>query len=263
MCGQLGLLRIMPKSSPVALASAQRLFTRLLLLSEHRGPLASGAAWLDASGRHRIHKAPQPATEFSSSSGYADWLESIPPTAVLLMGHTRWPTQGTHLDNRNNHPLSDRSGRTGRVGRATGRGPILLTHNGHLMDADWHFAQFGLPRRWAVDSELLLRLARRHATSAGIDIPALLADIGQCPGHLAAALVWAAHPETVLFIRRDRPLYLAFHAQRRLVVYASERSILTESLGGQDGWSLRGLPENTALVVRTDAWEKPSSYSWG
>jgi hypothetical protein len=108
-----------------------------------------------------------------------------------------------------------------------------------------------------VDSELLLRLARQHATYHGIDIPALLADISQCPGHIAAVAAWAAHPETVLFIRRDRPLYLTFHARRRLVAYASERDILEAALAGQTGWRIRRLPENTALLVRTDAWERP------
>lgn len=256
MCGNCGIIRVTPSDSPVALASARHLFTRLLLLSEQRGPLASGAAWLDTSGRHRVHKAPQPASEFISSADYADWLKSIPPTAVLLMGHTRWPTQGTHLDNHNNHPLIDRSGRLGRTREA-----ILMTHNGHLPTVQRYFKHFGLPRRWAVDSELLLRLVRRHTTTHGIDIPALLEDIAQCPGHIAAVTVWAAHPETVLFIRRDRPLYIAFHARRRLVAYASERGILGAAIAGQDGWRIRAMCENTALLLRTDVWGEQEKYS--
>ncbi|HEY3416710.1 MAG TPA: glucosamine 6-phosphate synthetase, partial [Armatimonadota bacterium] len=210
MCGQSGIIRITPSKLPAALASATRLFTRLLLLSEHRGPLASGAAWLDTSGRHRIYKAPLPASNFIAAAGYDDWLGSIPPTAVLIMGHTRWPTQGSHLDNRNNHPLSDPSGRAGH------RSVLLLTHNGHLPHVEQLFTRLGLSRSWEVDSELLLRLTRRHALPDGIDTPALLADISQCPGHIAAVVAWAAHPETVLFIRRDRPLYLAFSKHRRL-----------------------------------------------
>lgn len=249
MCGNCGLLRVKPQISPRALASAAGLFTHLLVLSEHRGPLATGAAWLDASGRHRIHKVPLPASEFIAADGYDDWLGSIPPTAVLLMGHTRWPTQGSHLDNRNNHPLVDR-----RVV------PILATHNGHIPHAAQYFKRFGLPRHWEVDSELLLRLARKHATSHGIDITALLTDIGQCPGHIAAVLAWAAHPEAILFIRRDRPLYLAFNKSRRLIVYASERAILELILAGQTSWRIHRLHENTALVVRTDVWEKPVEY---
>ena len=261
MCGQLGLLRINPSNTPEALVSARNLFTHLLLLSEHRGPLASGAAWLDTSGRHQIHKAPLPASDFIAAAGYADWLGSIPSTAVLLMGHTRWPTMGSHRVSHNNHPLVDngRSGPSGQPSRSA-QGTILVTHNGHIPNVAACFGHFGLPRRWEVDSELLLRLARRHVTSHGIDIPALLADIEQCPGHIAAVAAWAAHPETVLFIRRDRPLFLAFHARRRLVAYASERGILETALAGQDCWRLRGLRENTALHVRTDAWAKPVEY---
>ena len=256
MCGQCGILRITPLNSSAALEFARLLFSRLLLLSEHRGPLASGAAWLDASGRHRIHKAPRPASEFIASADYAQWLGSIPSTTVLLMGHTRWPTQGSHLDNRNNHPLSDRSSREGH------RSALLLTHNGHLPHAEQLFTRLGLPRRLEVDSELLLRLARRRTLPDGLDTPALLADIGQCPGHIAAALAWAAHPETVLFIRRDRPIYLAFSKRRHLIAYASERTILEQALADQAGWRIRRLQENTALVVRTDVWEKPVEYSF-
>ena len=262
MCGQCGILRVNASDSPAALASARRLFNRLLLLSEHRGPLASGAAWLDASGCHRVYKAPLPASEFVTTRDYEAWLGSIPSTAVLLMGHTRWPTMGSHRVSHNNHPLVDngRSGPSGQPSRSA-QGTILVTHNGHIPNVAACFGHFGLPRRWEVDSELLLRLARRHATSHGIDIPALLADIGQCPGHIAAVTAWAAHPETVLFIRRDRLLYLAFHARRRLVAYASERGILETTLAGQDGWRIRAMRENMALLVRTDAWGKLEDYS--
>ena len=40
------------------------LFTRLLLLSEERGPHATGAAWLDADGGHRLFKRPVTAERF-------------------------------------------------------------------------------------------------------------------------------------------------------------------------------------------------------
>ena len=262
MCGQCGILRVNASDSPASLASTRLLFTRLLLLSEHRGPLASGAAWLDASGCYRVYKAPLPASEFVTTPDYEAWLGSIPSTAVLLMGHTRWPTMGSHRVSHNNHPLVEngRSGPSERPSRSA-QGTILVTHNGHIPNVAACFGHFGLPRRWEVDSELLLRLARRHAGPDGINTPALLADIGQCPGHIAAVVAWAAHPEAVLFIRRDRPLYLAFHARRRLVAYASERGIVEAALAGQDGWRIKGMRENTALLVRTDAWGKLEDYS--
>lgn len=237
MCGLAGILVGKIKRQRQDMTAIQELFTRLLLLSEHRGPLASGAAWLDASGRHRIHKFPRPASRFVASAAYAGWVASIPSSAVLLMGHTRWPTQGTHLDNRNNHPLADQRAK-----------PVILTHNGNVAEVAQYFARFGLPRRWGVDSEILVRLARRHALPEGIDVPALLRDMSRCEGHIAVVLAWAAHPESVILIRRDKPLFLAWHARRRLLAYASERTILAEATLGESGWHIESMDENTALM---------------
>lgn len=243
MCGQSGILvgrRTRPHQD---MAAVQELFTRLLVLSEHRGPHATGAAWMDASGSHRVLKAPQPASRFVTSAAYAGWLDRVPSTAVLLMGHTRWPTQGTHLDRRNNHPLVDQRGAN----------PILLTHNGNIPQVAQYFKRFGLPRRWGVDSEILVRLARRHADVDGIDVPALLRDMARCAGNIAAVLAWTAHPETVLIIRRDRPLFLAWHQRHRLLAYASERVILKDATAGESGWHMESMSENTALVFSVNA----------
>ena len=40
------------------------LFTRLLVLSEGRGPHATGVAWLNRDGGHRLFKRPVPAGQY-------------------------------------------------------------------------------------------------------------------------------------------------------------------------------------------------------
>ena len=250
MCGLVGILigrRLKPRQD---LDEILELFTRLLVLSEHRGPMATGAAWLDASGRHRIHKAPLSATRFVTSAAYSNWQSSIPASAVMLMGHTRWPTQGTYLDNRNNHPLSD------------GRKALLLCHNGNIPQPAKYFKHFGLPRCWGVDSEILVRLARRHALPEGIDVPALLRDMARCEGNIAAVLAWAAHPEILILIRRDRPLFMAWHGRRKLLAYASERAILADATAGEAGWHIESMGENTALVFNVKALPECVTYDF-
>ncbi len=258
MCGQLGILMGRPSRPRKNMAGIAQLFTRLLVLSEYRGPHASGAAWLDASGAHRLHKAPQPASRFVAGQDYEEWMASIPPTATLLMGHTRWPTQGTHLDNRNNHPLADRGGEDA----------ILLTHNGNIPQVERCFRHFGLSRRWGVDSEILLRLARRHARPEGLDVAELLGDIGRCPGDIAAVVAWGASPETVLLVRRERPLFLARNARRRLLAYASERGILEDairdgsgaSMASLSGWWIEAMGEGTARVFNVNTLPECVEY---
>jgi glucosamine 6-phosphate synthetase-like amidotransferase/phosphosugar isomerase protein len=258
MCGQLGILMGQSSRPRKNMAWIAQLFTRLLVLSEHRGPHASGAAWLDASGAHRLHKAPQSASRFVTGQDYGEWMSSIPPTATLLMGHTRWPTQGSHFDNRNNHPLAD----------SGGKDTILLTHNGNIPQVERCFRHFGLSRRWGVDSEVLLRLARRHARPEGVDMAGLLGDMGRCPGDIAAVVTWTACPETVLLVRRERPLFLAWNARRRLLAYASERGILENairndsgtSMASLSGWQIEAMGERTARVLNINALPECVEY---
>jgi glutamine phosphoribosylpyrophosphate amidotransferase len=224
-------------------------FSRLLLFSEHRGPHATGVAWLRADGRCRIEKAPMPAGSFVRSGGYERWCRSVPGEVTLLMGHTRYPTQGSHWDNRNNQPLVERT-----------RAGALLTHNGHIPSVGQYFRCFALPRRLQVDSELLLRLAWRRAGRDGIDVAALLHDMARCAGQIAAVLATLAKPEEVVFVRRDRPLCLAYHHQRGLLVYASERWILTEALDGATGWRVHDVPERTAWLIHRVRLSSPIEY---
>jgi hypothetical protein len=65
------------------------LFTRLLLLSEERGPHATGAAWRDADGGHRLFKRPATAERFVTDKAFAELLASMDNRATLLLGHTR------------------------------------------------------------------------------------------------------------------------------------------------------------------------------
>lgn len=251
MCGQAGILIGKSTRPRQNLSSIVEVFTRLLVRSEHRGPFATGAAWLDSGGMFRVCKASHPASRLISNRSYAAWRRSIPLSTGLLLGHTRLPTQGSHLERSNNHPLVDRRNE-----------PVLLTHNGNIPLVHPYFRRFGLPRRWRVDSELLVRLSRRHAGEHGIDVPALLRDISQCAGHIAAVLAWAAHPETVILIRRDRPLWLAWYARQRLLAYASERSILTEAIGDETGWRVQSMDTGTALVFKLDALPEHRTYDF-
>ena len=125
------------------------LFTRLLLLSEERGPHATGAAWLDIDGCHRLFKRPVPAERFVMDKAFAELLAGINNRATLLLGHTRWRTRGDERVNSNNHPI-----------RA---GEVIGTHNGTIYNADYLFRRWKMRRFAEVDSEILFRLAANAA----------------------------------------------------------------------------------------------------
>jgi glutamine phosphoribosylpyrophosphate amidotransferase len=249
MCGLAGVVVGDGRRSRSEVRWVVDVLSRLLILSEHRGPHATGVAWLRADGSCGIEKAPLPAGSFVRSRGYERWCRSVAGEFTLLMGHTRYPTQGSHRDNRNNQPLVERT-----------RAGVLLTHNGHIPAVGQYFRCFALPRRFEVDSELLLRLACRRAGRDGVDVVALLQDTVRCAGHITAVLAALAKPEEVVFVRRGRPICLAYHHQRRLLVYASERWILTEALDGGEGWRVHCVPERAAWVVHCARLSSPIEY---
>ena len=143
------------------------LFSRLLL-SEERGPHATGAAWLDTDGGHRLFKRPVTAERFVTDKAFAELLAGINNRATLLLGHTRWRTRGDERVNSNNHPI-----------RA---GEVIGTHNGTIYNADYLFRRWKMRRFAEVDSEILFRLAANAARDGAMDIERFKARLRRCRG---------------------------------------------------------------------------------
>jgi len=251
MCGLAGVVFGRKRRSRDEIDSVIETFSRLLVLSEHRGPHATGAAWVCEDGACRVEKSPTPAERFVAGEVFRDWRRSVNCRTTVLMGHTRYPTQGSPLDNRNNQPLLEAEDCA-----------VLLTHNGHIPGVARHFRRFGLPRRYEVDSELLARLACRHAGADGLAVTSLLQDLRSCEGRMAVAVVAFTKPGRILFVRRDRPLHLAYHPRRRLLLYASEPGILLDAIGGEEGWRARCVPACSAWVVDHHRLSSPIRHSF-
>jgi glutamine phosphoribosylpyrophosphate amidotransferase len=216
---------------------AKQIFSRLLVLSEHRGPYATGAAWVKDDGMYRLAKAPLSASSFVESDRYKRWHQYIDDSTAVLMGHTRYPTQGSHLNNYNNQPLL-----------SAPEQPVLLTHNGHIPESQRILERMGLSHELEVDSEVLLQMARRNLGPAGLDLNSLLSDVWACPGQIAAVFVTPVNSDEIIFVRRERPLFLAYNNEKQLLTYASERQILTNTI--HDGsWHIRCIPASIAVVV--------------
>lgn len=237
------------------------LFTRLLLLSEHRGPYATGVAWVKADGSLQVAKAPEPARHFVQRNAYLNWVRGIDHQFTYLMGHTRWPSQGSVQLPANNHPLIVPIRETGRtmgnsqhIAVTAPQACLALSHNGTLRNVSRLFSQLGLPRTAEVDSELLIRLAQRHVLDDHLDVAAFLDALAPLEGSLSAALVATSHPEEILLLKGNMPLKVRLHAGRQVLVYASESRILERALDGEAGWSPLPLQLGEGLVINTHAW---------
>jgi glucosamine 6-phosphate synthetase-like amidotransferase/phosphosugar isomerase protein len=216
-------------------------FTTMLLLSEHRGPHATGVAWVKRDGTMQVTKAPLPARQFVQSGTYLDWLLGVDRQVTYLMGHTRWPSRGSARNHEENHPISCAT-------------PILLTHNGTIANHFRHYARMGLLRATQVDSELLARIAQCHTGDGAIDLDAMLADFTLLDGSMSLALTATTRPEDIILLKGNMPLDIRIQPQTRVLLYASEARILDRAVGGEKGWESFPLAQGEGVVVNTRVW---------
>lgn len=215
------------------------LFTRLLVLSESRGPHATGVAWLNRDGEHCLFKRPVPAGQFVTDKAFQEVLAGMDNRATLLVGHTRWRTRGDERINRNNHPI-----------RA---GDVIGTHNGTIYNADHLFRRLRLRRFADVDSELLFRLADRAFRDETPDLERFKRDLALCRGQITAVLASRRRPGTVLVLKGNKPLELRIHRRHRAVLYASDPAFLDAVLADERGWRPLPLEPMTMLVFRHES----------
>jgi len=219
-------------------------FTKLLLLSEHRGPHATGVAWVKRDGTMQVSKEPLPARQFVQSDAYLNWLLGVDRQVTYLMGHTRWPSRGRVSNPAENHPLCCAS-------------PILLTHNGTIAEHMRQYTRLHLRHTTQVDSELLARIAQHHTGIAGVDVGAYLETLEPLDGSMSLALVATTRPEEILLLKGNMPLEVRLHRRKRVVLYASEAKILEMALGEEAGWEAIPVVSGEALVFDTAAIHLP------
>lgn len=218
MCGQVGIILGQKHRTGTELDYFKKVFTYLLLLSQERGPHATGVVSLKNSGEYQILKQPQKAVRFICTSIYKDFLTSVDSDVTWLGGHTRWQTRGDASNNDNNHPI-----------RA---GEVIGTHNGTIINADSLFAYFGLPRSAEVDSELIFRLADATLAQSHIDITAFKSRLVLCKGVISAVMASRRNPKEVVVIKGNKPLEIRYNKAHQVVIYSSDSRYLDIALAG-------------------------------
>jgi glucosamine--fructose-6-phosphate aminotransferase (isomerizing) len=175
MCGVFGFITREGKGPDIT-----RL-RNLALITQSRGMHAFGLAWITSAGTIRSFKSPGPAQR------YLDELERC-RDAVIVIGHCRYATHGTPLNNANNHP------------HPAGNG--YLVHNGVIFNHQELVRRYRLRRRSSCDSEVLgLLMARGSGSLAQRSAWAA----SHAEGDLAILGLWRA-PARLLVARRGKPL---------------------------------------------------------
>ena len=224
MCGQIGLVFGEMRRSTKELDYMRKVFVYLLLLSQDRGPHATGVAWIKGDGKYNILKRPQKALDFIRNRAFLDFLVGADAEMTWIAGHTRWQTRGNASNNGNNHPI-----------RA---GQVIGTHNGTITNADSLFAYFDLPRSAQVDSELVFRLAEATLARGRIDVAAFKSRLALCRGEVTAVLASRLNPKEVVVIKGNKTLELRYNRSRQVVAYSSDAGYLDIALAGDRGWNV-------------------------
>ena len=244
MCGLAGIMFGEQPRSAQELRRLRQLFTELLVISRRRGPHATGLAWINCDGEHRLFKRPLPAETFVEHKAFADVLGGVDNRTTVLLGHTRWRTRGDEHINRNNHPI-----------RAA---DVVGTHNGTVYNADELFERFRLQRYAQVDSEVVFRIAANAVTRRGrIDVRRMLPLLRHCRGQITAVMASRREPQTTLILKGNNPLECRWHPVMRVVVYASSASYLDAVLADERGWRELSLSPMTLFKFRADRLDSP------
>jgi amidophosphoribosyltransferase len=248
MCGLTGVILGKKKRTRKELDALTDTFIKLLVSSEHRGPHATGVAWVKNDGTMDMVKEPLNAWRFVKCDDFTDWLNGIDNKVTYLMGHTRWPSRGNVKNYHENHPIWTE--------------PVLLTHNGTIHEHYLHYIRLKLKHTTRVDSELLARIAQRHASDGGINMGNFIRDIELLDGSMSLAMVNVLKPDEIILMKGNMPLEVRYHKKKKLLIYASEARILDWVMVGEDGWEEVVMKPGEALVVNIHDICEPLRYQF-
>ena len=108
--------------------------------NQQRGGDAWGMAWIDSEGELQMYKTTGPVRDMLG-------VLSLATGAKILIGHTRYATQGDPAVNDNNHPHQASGG--------------FIVHNGMIPEYRQVIREYGLETTTQCDSEVLARLIER------------------------------------------------------------------------------------------------------
>jgi glucosamine 6-phosphate synthetase-like amidotransferase/phosphosugar isomerase protein len=248
MCGLAGVILGKKRRTRKELDALTETFIKLLVSSEYRGPHATGVAWVKNDGTMDMVKEPLNAWRFVKCNDFRDWLNGIDNKVTYLIGHTRWPSRGNVKNYNENHPIWTE--------------PVLLTHNGTIHEHYLHYIRLKLKHTTRVDSELLARIAQRHASDGGINMVNFIRDIELLDGSISLAMVNVLKPNEIILMKGNMPLEVRFHKKKNVLIYASEAKILDWVMVGEDCWEEVVMAPGEALVVDINSICEPLRYQF-
>lgn len=219
--------------------------TKMFSLLESRGTDASGYAFVENSNLV-VHKAPIKSSALIKTD---EWKQLELPKVMIL--HCRMKTQGTELNNANNHPLFSKQG-------------IALVHNGVIYNDKEIFGK--KERDSEVDSESIL-----HLLSLKVKGDKIKRLFDKIEGSFAVAVIDKNEPDELILIKKDNPIDLYYNSDDDILYFCSERQIMKQALKIENTTS-RGfnlgeghnhfyeMQNNYCLLINKDGVESYQKY---
>jgi len=206
MCGLFGFVNYKKQE----IKGLNTLAKALAVASAVRGTHATGIAY-NMDGELIIHKEPKSAHNFKID---------IPENTNVLMGHTRFTTQGTEKKNYNNHPFKGE----------TKRGDVFaLAHNGVIYNDIDLLRKFDLPfTEIETDSYVAVQLLELWGEDKKINMEAMKFMGEQVEGMFTFTVL--DKNNNLYIVKNDSPFSIFHFKDIGLYVYASTRAILMDAI---------------------------------
>jgi len=212
----------------------------LLIAGQSRGSDAAGVAVTSAK-KIIVLKDPITGTQLSKSDGFERLFSndvkmdtpnasSPSPSTLSILGHCRAQTQGTYMNNDNNHPIvADK---------------VVGVHNG-MISNDYNLFQIfpEMNRKAEVDSEVIFRLMSLCIDKGKSIQEAVQIAAKQLTGWFACAAVSKTNPYTMWLFRDRTPIVVHHYKQVGLIAFATAKNMI------DDAFKHQSFGQPTTIVI--------------
>jgi|TARA_X000001382_G_C3161715_1_gene176503 glucosamine 6-phosphate synthetase-like amidotransferase/phosphosugar isomerase protein len=203
MCGIYGIAKSPKPYTKRQSKIAKKVLRHIAIDSQTRGSHSSGIASIGE--QSNIYKSLLPSGKFVDSKEYNSAVKSLDNGSNILLGHTRFATEGAIVKN-NAHPFQV--------------GGVIGAHNGCVYNIAEMQTQ--LDKQCPVDSQLIFK-----SIDATNNIQDAVADFDS-----DFALSYVKNNPMILHLCREsnRPLSVAYVPQLKTLYYASESDFIVDAL---------------------------------
>jgi glucosamine 6-phosphate synthetase-like amidotransferase/phosphosugar isomerase protein len=206
---------------------------RMFVENQARGRHAAGLAFVNSATFHVVKKnvdgqrlielpeyreAEHKYMTFSTATpGQGGIIAKQPP--ISFVGHCRWKTKGTELDNVNNHPIV--------------RKDVVGVHNGMISNDDRIFDIYSktFPRNGRVDSEIIFALIEHFSKNLTRPIHESIGKTAETlRGGMACAFVHRLQPYAVWLFRRGNPCDVLIFRDVGMIAWSSCKHYIMNSV---------------------------------